>query len=135
VAISHLIKSSFNITLAIKSISDELKSIDDARYTITELILRNHKDKKEDTLVKIKFAVEEQFNLKREFWLSFDCLKALPKEVYSFMVIMEWLNYEDWEGYDYALSFNLDLFTERKHSAGGIPKMNWRPFSFVVKSI
>lgn len=112
VAISHLIKSSFDIILAIKSIKDELRSIDDARYTVTELILRNHKNKKEDALVKIMFAVEEQFHLKREFWLSFDCLKALPTEVYSFMVIMEWLNYEDWEGYDFALSFNLDLVTE-----------------------
>ena len=33
VALSHLIKSSFDITVAIKSVKDELKSIDDARYT------------------------------------------------------------------------------------------------------
>jgi hypothetical protein len=112
VAISHLIKSSFDITLAIKSIKDELKSIDDARYTVTELILRDHKNKKEDTLFKVMSAVEEKFNLKREFWLSIDCIKALPSEVYSFMIIMEWVNYEDWEGYDHALSFNLDLVTE-----------------------
>jgi hypothetical protein len=109
VATSHLIKSSFDITLAIKRIKDELKSIDDARYTVTELILRDNKNNKEDALFKIMHEVEEQLNLKREFWLSFDSLKALPAEVYSFMVIMEWLNYEDYEGYDYALSFHLDL--------------------------
>lgn len=120
VAISHLIKSSFDITVAIKSIKDELKSIDDARYTITELILRDHKNNKEDALYKIMGAVEEQFNLKRNFWLSFDCLKALPPEVYSFMVIMEWLNYEDYEGYDYALSFNLDLVTKHMKDQLGL---------------
>ena len=113
VAISHLTKSNFEITLAIKSIKDELKSIDDARYTVTELILRDHKNNKEDALYKIMCAVEEQFNLKRDSWLSFDCLKTLPTEVYSFMVIMEWLNYEDYEGYDYALSFYPDLVTKQ----------------------
>lgn len=112
VATSHLVKSNFDITLAIKRIKDELKSIEDARYTVTELIIRYHKNKKEDALDKIMSAVEERFNLKRDFWLSFDDLKELPGEVYSFMVIMEWLNYEDYEGYDYALSFNLDLVTE-----------------------
>jgi len=112
VALSHLLKGNFDINVAIKSVKDELKSIDDARYTVTEIILRKNKSKKEDALFEIMSAVEEQFILKREFWLSFDCLKELPSEVYSFMVIMEWLNYEDWEGYDYALSFNLDLVTE-----------------------
>jgi hypothetical protein len=112
VALSHLTKSSFDITLAIKSIRDELKSIDDARYTITELILRNRKDKKEDALFETMHAVEEKFKLKRESWLSFDGLNALPTEVCSFMAIMEWLNYEDYEGYDYALSFNFNLVIE-----------------------
>lgn len=109
VAASHLIKCNFDITLAIKRIKDELKSIDDARYTVTELILRDNKNNKEDTLYKIMCAVEERFDLKRDSWLSFDGLKVLPREVYGFMVIMEWLNYEDYEGYDYALSFHLDL--------------------------
>lgn len=109
VATSHLIKCNFDITLAIKRIKDELKSIDDARYTVTELILRDSKNNKERALDKIMCAVEERFDLKREFWLLFEDLKVLPGEVYGFMVIMEWLSYEDYEGYDYALSFHLDL--------------------------
>lgn len=120
VAISHLTKSNFDITLAIKSIKDELKRIDDARYTITELILRDCKNKKEDALNRIMTAVEEQYNLKREFWLSFESLKVLPPEVYSFMVIMEWLSYEDYERYDYALSFNLDLITKHMKDQLGL---------------
>jgi len=112
VASSHLIKSGFDIHLAVKSIRNELKSIEDACYTITELILRNQKIQKEEALNKIMSAVEEKFNLKGEFWLSPDCLKTLPPEVFSFMVIMEWLDYVDWEGYDYALSFNLELVSK-----------------------
>lgn len=112
VATIHLTKKGFDLGLAIKSIEEELKSIEDERYTFTELILRKHKNK-EDALNKIMYAVEEQYNLKREFWLDVECLKGLPAEIYKIIVILEWLNYEDWEGYDYALSFNLNLVTEQ----------------------
>lgn len=112
IAIRHLVKNNFDISVAIKSINDELKSIDDEHYTYTELILSKHKGKEEDVLDKIMFAVEEQYNLKREFWLDFDCLIALPSEVYGFMVITEWLNYESWEDFASALSFNLNSVSE-----------------------
>jgi hypothetical protein len=104
--IVHLIKNRFDIGLTIKSIDEE-------RYTLTELILRNCKDKKEDALEKIMHAVEEVQNLKRTFWLNFDDLKVLPSEIYCFLTTMEWLNYESWEDYGSALSFNLDIVVEQ----------------------
>lgn len=104
VAIRHLTKSNFDIGLTIKSIDEE-------RYTLTELIIR--KNKKEDALGKIVFAVEEQHSLKRDFWLNFDHLKILPPEIYCFMTTMEWLNYECWEDYQIALSFNLNIVAEQ----------------------
>ena len=106
VAIKHLIKNSFDINLTIRSIDEE-------RYTLTELILRKDKDKKEDALIKIMSSVEEKYNLKRQFWLDFDSLKALPAEIYCFLTIMEWLNYEGWEDYGHALSFNLNIVAEQ----------------------
>jgi hypothetical protein len=106
VAISHLIKNRFDINLTIKSIDEE-------RYTLTELIFRRHKDKKEGALDEIMNVVEEKYNLKRDFWLDFDYLKTLPSEIYCFMTIMEWLNYEGWEDYGHALSFNLSTVTEQ----------------------
>ncbi|MFC4818026.1 hypothetical protein [Flavobacterium sp. GCM10023249] len=106
VAIRHLTNNNFDISLTIKSIDEE-------RYTLTELIIRKYKDKKEDALDKIVFAIEDQYNLKRNFWLNFDHLKSLPPEIYCFMTIMEWLNYESWEDYQIALSFNLDLVAEQ----------------------
>jgi hypothetical protein len=106
VAISHLIKNRFDINLTIKS-------IDEDRYALTELIFRRYKDKKEGALDEIMNVVEEKYNLKREFWLDFDCLKALPAEIYCFMTIMEWLNYEGWEDYGHALSFNLNTVAEQ----------------------
>ena len=104
VAIRHLTQSKFDIDLAIKSINEE-------RYTLTTLILR--KNKPEEALGKIVLAVEDKYHLKRDFWLSFEQLKNLPPEIYCFMTIMEWLNYESWEDYLSALSFNLDLVTKQ----------------------
>ena len=105
-AVNHLIKSKFDISRTIRSINEE-------RYTLTELILRRQKDNKEDALNKIMPLVEKKYHLKREFWLDFDGLSALPSEIYCFMTIMEWLNYEGWEDYEHALSFNLNIVTEQ----------------------
>ncbi len=107
VAFRHLTKNNFDIGLTIKSIDEE-------RYTLTELILRKFKDKKEQALDEIAFAVEEKYNLKRNyFWLILDGLKDLPSEIYCFMTTMDWLNYESWEDFQDALSINLDIVTEQ----------------------
>lgn len=90
-----------------------LKSIDEDRYTLTELILRKFKDKKEEALDKIMIAVEEKHHLKRKFWLIFDDLKELDPVIYCFLTSMEWLNYESWESYGTALSFNLETVCEQ----------------------
>jgi hypothetical protein len=113
IAIRHLTKNSFDIGLTIKSIDEE-------RYTLTELFIRKHKNQKEDALDKIVLAVEEKYNLNRDFWLNFEDLKSLPPEIYCFMTTMEWLNYESWEDYQTALSFNLDIVTEQINERLGL---------------
>lgn len=106
VATRHLMKHSFDIASTIKSIDEE-------RYTLTELILRKFKNKKEDALGNIAYAIEKKHSLKRNFWLDFDNLKALPSELYCFLTIVEWLDYESWENYQSALSFHLDIVAEQ----------------------
>jgi hypothetical protein len=58
-------------------------------------------------------AVEEKHHLKRKFWLIFDDLKELDPVIYCFLTSMEWLNYESWESYGTALSFNLETVCEQ----------------------
>lgn len=116
VAIKHLTKNNFDIGLTIRSIDEE-------RYSVTELILRNFKDKKEDALDKIYLAVEEKHTLERDFWLNFDNLRNLPPEIHCFMTTMEWLNYESWEDYQNALSFNLNIVTEQIDKNLGLPEL------------
>ncbi|MCU0391176.1 MAG: hypothetical protein MUE81_08665 [Thermoflexibacter sp.] len=112
-ATRHLIKNDLDISLTIKSIDEE-------RYTLTERILRKFKEKKEDALDNIMYAVEEKYNLKREFWLEFDSLKHFQPEIYCFMTVKEWLNYESWENYSIALTFNLEIFREQLGSKLGL---------------
>jgi hypothetical protein len=116
VANKHLTKSNFDIAATIKNIDEE-------RYTFTELVLRKFKDKKEDALDKIAYAIEEKYNLKREFWLNFNTLKELPSELYCLMAIWEWLNYESWEDYESALSFNLDIVTDQIKNKLGLTEL------------
>lgn len=113
VAIRHLVKSNFDIGLTIKSIDEE-------RYTLTEVILRKYKDKKEEALDKTMYAIEKRHNLNRKYWLSFDELNILPSEIYCLLTTMEWLNYESCESYGNALSFNLDIVTEQLENKLGL---------------
>lgn len=116
VAIRHLMKNSFDIGLTVKSIDEE-------RHTLTELFLRKYKNKKEEALNKIMHAIEEKYHLKRNFWLIFDDLKELPSEIYCFLTTMEWLNYENWEDFDTALSFHLNIITEQIEQVFSLPEL------------
>ncbi|UUC45159.1 hypothetical protein [Flavobacterium cerinum] len=106
VAIRHLKKCNYDIALTIKSINEE-------RYTLTELVLIKYKDNKEEALDKIVSIIEEKYQLRRNYWFDFDALKKLSSEQYCFMTIMEWLNYENWEDYQTALTFHFDIVIEQ----------------------
>lgn len=78
-----------------------IRSLEADKYSITELCLMKNKDK-EDALDKVLYAIHEKYNL--DFWLCWEkeCPEVSPVE-YSFVVLMEWINYESWEG-DIVLS-------------------------------
>ena len=100
IAKEHLNKANFDI-------SATLKNIDEERYSISERILIKYKDK-ETALKTIALIVEETQKLTRDFWLQFDVLEKLNKETFCLLTILEWLNYDSWEGFDYAIYFHLD---------------------------
>lgn len=101
-ATHHLLKNKFNIDQTLKSINEE-------RYTLTERILIKDKYRKESALTKIADAIEKEQNLTRDFWLDFVQFEKLEPEISCLLSIMEWLNYESWEGFDSAIYFNLDI--------------------------
>jgi hypothetical protein len=98
-----------------------IKSIDEERYTLTELILRRYRDKKEEALERIMHAVEETKAIERKYWLNFQDLKILSNEVFCLLAVMEWLNYESYENLEVALSFELEIITEQLENKLALP--------------
>lgn len=103
-ASAQLLKNNFDIAAT-------LKCIDEARFTLTELIIRRTKDK-EEALEKIAAAVVEKEQLIREYWLHPDALKSLQPEVFCLVMVMEWLGFSSWEDFETALYFHLDVVAD-----------------------
>jgi len=106
IATKHLIKTNFDINSA-------LKSIDEERYTLTERILKQCKDNKEEALNKLAYAVEQKNKLIRNFWLDLEDLQKLSQQEFCLLTIIEWLHYNDYEGFIVAIHFHLEVVTDQ----------------------
>lgn len=84
-----------------------LSAIEDARFTLTERILRKNPQDKSQAIGLIADAIEHVQNLQRQYWLSFDDIERLSPPLRCFMTLYEWTHYEEWEGFDSALHFHL----------------------------
>ena len=84
-----------------------LHAIEEARFTLTLRILRKHHRDKGRALDLIAQAIETEEQLPRQYWLAFEPLEQLAPAPRCFMVLHEWLAFEDWEGFDSALHFHL----------------------------
>jgi hypothetical protein len=102
IAKEYLKKHKFDIDKAIENIDNE-------KYTLTQLILRRYKTDKEEALFKILIAIEEKENLSRDFWLTLDSINELNMFQYCLAMILVWIDYEEYEGFEYALNFRLEL--------------------------
>lgn len=88
-------------------LSRALHAIEEARFTLTQRILRKHHRDPGQAVDLIAQAIETAEQLPRQYWLDFDQLAQLPPALRCFMVLHEWLAYESWEGFDSALHFHL----------------------------
>ncbi|WP_025131515.1 hypothetical protein [Pseudomonas sp. PH1b] len=84
-----------------------LHAIEEARFTLTQRILRKHHRDPAQALDLIAQALETAEQLPRQYWLDFARLEQLAPAPRCFMILHEWLAYEDWEGFDSALHFHL----------------------------
>lgn len=104
VAKKHLVAANYDI-------AKTLVSIDEERFTLPERILRKSKDNKEKALSLLARNLEDTKKLKRDYWLALDQLQDLSAVQYCLLVVMEWLDYEDYEGFDHAIYFYPDIAT------------------------
>ncbi|CAK9889404.1 MULTISPECIES: hypothetical protein [Pseudomonas] len=84
-----------------------LNALEQARFTLTQRILRKHHQDQAHALDLIAQAIEIAEQLPRQYWLAFERLEQLAPAPRCFMVLHEWLAFEGWEGFDCALHFHL----------------------------
>lgn len=101
VAQKHLKAANYDIPKTLVSIEEE-------RFSLPERILRNTKDK-EAALSLLAQNLEDAKGIKRDHWLALDQLQHLSPVQQCLLVVMDWLDYEDYEGFDAAIYFYLDL--------------------------
>lgn len=102
----HLNKNNFDVEITLISLDKQLQRL-------TERILSGSADK-EDAMAKIGNAIEQVEGLKRDFWLDLNqnALNRLDSTIVYFLTIVEWLDYEEYEGLDAAVSFHLNEVAE-----------------------
>ncbi|WP_142684369.1 hypothetical protein [Chitinophaga polysaccharea] len=101
-------------------IPQTIASINTERFTLSERILQRSKNNKEDALTLIVQSVESSSGIQREFWLPLEELAYLPPPVYCLLVMYEFLNYEDWEGFASAIYFYSGIVTIQLETLPGL---------------
>jgi hypothetical protein len=97
---AHLEKNNFDLDKTIVSIENE-------KFTLTELIVKRYKNK-ETVLFKVLSALNEISQPTSKNWIKAEEIGNLNSNRYAFAVILLWMDYEDFEGFDYALDYHLD---------------------------
>jgi hypothetical protein len=83
-----------------------LQQLEQARYSLTQRILRRHRAP-DEAVRRVADAVEQAYHVPRSYWLDLEAAQLLPPPVACVLVVSEWLAYEDWEGVDAAVYFHL----------------------------
>jgi hypothetical protein len=120
IALTHLKKFNYDVYFAINSINEE-------RYTYTERVLKKFRKDKFTALNLIVGKVEIKEGLERSsdcFWLNLEHLTKLEKEVFCLVLMIEWLNYEDYEGLEYAVHFHLDTVINQINNQLLLPQVS-----------
>lgn len=115
IALHHLQENNFDIKQTIKIIETKY-------FTATELILKKDHDK-EEALDKIFSAIVKKYDWKRNFLNDSNKIKDFPIELYSFVTVMEWLYFENWEDFESALFHHFDIVTEQMRIKLNLPKL------------
>lgn len=116
VAQKHLAATNYDITNA-------LVSLDEERFTLPERILRKAKGNKERALDLLGQNLEDARGVARKYWLPIDQLADLSAVQYCLLGVKEWLDYEDYEGFDYAIYFYVDIVAAQIESQLLLPEV------------
>lgn len=116
IAKEHLLACNYDIACAIDR-------IDEARFSLSERILRRYKNNKEEALALIVHQVEATDHIQRKFWLPLDEMNHLAPLVYGVLAVHEFLNYEDWEDFSSAIYFYSDIIAAQFEAVLDMPEI------------
>lgn len=77
-------------------------------YSFSERIFKKYEKDKQESLNQIALEIEKREKPERNFWLNFESLKKINSYQFTLLVI-EWLHFEEWEDFESALYFNLNI--------------------------
>jgi hypothetical protein len=95
------------LELASYEVLQALQQLDQARYSLTQRILRRYREPA-DAVRRVADAVAQTHQVPRQYWLDFEAVQLLPPPLAGVLVVTEWLAYADWEGLDAAVHFHLE---------------------------
>ncbi|RYU97381.1 hypothetical protein [Emticicia agri] len=124
IAQKALFKNKFDIGAALIEIEKQI-------YSSTELILKRCVREKEYAIRsilevierKIEADTQEYQSLKLYGWFNFELLKTLDAILFSFAAIAEWLSYEYYEDFNYAIGCHMEEVTEQIEKALHLPEI------------
>ncbi|WP_143305149.1 hypothetical protein [Chitinophaga vietnamensis] len=96
-------------------------AIEESQFTMTERILRKTEDQ-EDAIGLVLDHLEKHLQLPRDHWLALDTLQHLDPVFYCLLSVRDWLDYTDWEGFDYAVYFFTNIIVEQIGKALNLPE-------------
>ena len=97
-----------------------LLEIERTQFSLSERILNRYANPA-TALSMLQSAIENKMSSSRKNWFTLSELQQLNRAQYTFMLVLEWMNYEEWEDFYCALSFNIASVSEVIEIELGLP--------------
>ncbi|MBW8683336.1 hypothetical protein [Chitinophaga rhizophila] len=115
IALMHLHQQRYHVDAALQAINEE-------RFSLTERIYRRHGNK-EFALERIVDTVRKAYHIDLNKHLELKDVHNVPREVCCLLVVMDWLCYTDYEGFDIGLTFELTTITTHVEEVLALPAL------------
>ena len=84
-------------------IAKTIEALSELKYSTVERILLRYKDL-EQASSRILDVIEKDDNIKRNYWIDLEDTKHLNIPKRCLLIIVEWINYEEWESFCFAIA-------------------------------
>jgi hypothetical protein len=111
------------LELAGYEVPQALQQLEQGQYSLTQRILRRYREPA-DAVRRVADAVEQTHQVPRPYWLDLAAAQRLLPPVACVLLVSDWLAYEDWEGLDAAVHFQLEVVLAYFDHLLGLPQVS-----------